>query len=308
MSDASQSEVDLDALLPAVVHEKPDADPARRPVGLPGASQAAGVPDIHYLWGPGRLLAQQMQYFSAALVFVSLPFFVFSLYFASIAMLESGGWEAPRASVAWDDPRHPANRRPVFGVRSPVLHVNGQRFSPADPSIDWRRVSAPPRSRVAQIAQQAVRDLPTGDPWASIPLRRLSIHDFWRTPIPFDASSVGSIASIEIDGIEWTLIGTYASDLGFRPTRTSSSAEAASATASAALPPAVPVILVQRVDRRSRAPQNRYRIWQLADPALADSIRSTIGRPETMIHDLLPGALADVWERLAPGVSILPPR
>lgn len=299
--------------LPAVIEGAEPVDPRLKPVGLPGASQAAGIPDIHYLWGPGRLLAQQMQFFSAALVFASLPFLFLGLMGIMPILADASGNDQAffSQSVSWDNPRHPANRRPSFAARSPVLHVDGVRFSPADPAIDWRRISAPPRRRVAEIVQQAMRDLPSGDPWSLTPLRNVSVSEFWRTPIPFGDGVVGSIARTTIDGVEWTLIGTYAGDVALWPVTQQSAgvpaADRQDARRPVELPPAAPVILVQRVDRRSPAPQNRFRIWQLADPALASSLGSTLARPEVMLHDIQPSALSPVWERLAPGVTISSP-
>ena len=277
-------------------------------VGNPMTSQKKNVPDIHYLWGPGRLLAQQMQRFSAFLFFVSFIAFAGGAKalldtsmdasndrFQFAAQSGAAPVLTPLRPKAFTTPDRCEQGIPTYDI----LSVGGDDFNPADTSIDWRRVSAAPSSAVRDIvleARDAVRDDPRSDPWSELNLAEMSVEDFWKTAIPFSDEATGSIARATLpSGVEYIFVGTYIADA--RETDLANRCNGKASGDGMERRPA-PVIFIQRTDPSAKSELNRSITYVLQDHRLG-TIRGSTILPLSLLH------IAQEFRAVAPDIEIV---
>lgn len=273
-------------------------------VGAPLSSQQRNIPDIHYLWGPGRLLAQQMQWFSAFLFFFSAIAFM-----AGAKELLSGSNDTISRAVSNDT-------GPVFTPLSPVRHATpdrcqsgvptydildvggGKPFKPGNPSIDWRQATpsttADLRDKILGF-RQARRSDTQANPWQEEKLEERTVGEFFTKPFLFNDQVSGAIAQGSLgSGVQYTFIGTYVSDARAADMVN----RCAAATSGDGTERSVaPIVFIERVDPSSRDERNRVITYVLQDHRLATINGSSLIQI-SLLH------IAEEFRQLVPQVEI----
>lgn len=220
--------------------------PADDPVAMRGASQERGRADIHYLWGPGRLLGQRLQAWSAILLFGSIAFVG-----VGASVIDTTGTRAASASSYVDAEQQV--RRPVRRAEAQDgLIVNGRPYYPALEQLP-EGYSPPGADRLSSALRGAAEGATDTSVWDQLGGREVDIEEFWSTKIP----RKGLLARTSYDGFEYAFLGTYVADtlpqIGGGGRR------------------AWPAVFVHRVDPAAEGGQ-RSILYQLEAPLLAERV------------------------------------
>lgn len=247
--------------------------PSDEPVAMAGASQERGRADIFYLWGPGRVLGQRLQAWSAIVLLGS----VFAIGAGSVLVMDRAASSRALPSVAELAGAEPQVRRPARRS-SPQegLIVAGRPYYPAMSELpsDYRPPSA---DRLAGALQGAASGATGTEVWEQLEGREVPASDFWSAKIPRE----GLLAQVSHGGASYALLGTYVSDTlpqiggGASDRRT------------------WPAVFIHRLDPDAEGAR-RSILYQLEAPLLAAPVSDDVAL-------VSPEMAPDFWTAVGPG-------